>query len=83
MHTVLGIRSAAYDMVYRLEDIDTCLSDLQARSGLAATTKRWNESEQSLTLDDLQPETRAHLADFLAFEYLDLKRWYPNPFDLG
>ncbi|WP_281403115.1 sulfotransferase family 2 domain-containing protein [Sulfitobacter aestuariivivens] len=76
----LGIRHAQYDQVYRIEELDACITFLEARAYRKVTREVRNSSTTKLSIDDLSGATKKHLSAFLAQEYRDLAPWYDNPF---
>ncbi len=75
----LGPRMAAFDRVYRLEDLGLLAQDLSARTGRSLSIPHNNKSAASLTLGDLAPASRDSLRRYLGPDYEVLSDYYENP----
>ena len=69
-----------YSKVYRIEETDQLQADIEAMSGRTLTVRRHNSSPSKLSLDALQPATRAAIHRQLAPQYQDVAGYYDNPF---
>lgn len=70
-----------FDKVYKVEDLPKLAADLGDRVGQEITIGKRNPSSNSLKPDDLKPETRDSLRNFMMQEYTHLGAFYDNPLD--
>lgn len=69
-----------FDRVYKTDEMEALGSDLSSRAGGAAETPHANANAGRLNLDDLQPDTRFAIAQFLEEDYAFINRHFENPF---
>lgn len=69
-----------FDRVYKTDEMEILASDLSRCTGVAVEASHTNASGVRLDLDDLQPDTRFAIAQFLEEDYAFLNRYFENPF---
>lgn len=78
-HLFTGPNLRSYDRIYRTDELGQLADELSERTGETIIIPRLNRSRSMLNYDDLAPETKAVIREFLEPDYHHFADYFERP----